>query len=142
MAHGFLPRGDAANGTENNSLTYIAEQCITSGMKLGKDLVAATSVPLVLSILCESENYGYAILQRVKELSGGRIQWTDGMLYPVLHWLEDRGYVSAEWRQSDTGRKRKYYRIEEAGQAALQDQRKQWDVIQSTFQQLWGIRYA
>ena len=50
-------------------------------MKLEKELVAASSVPLVLSILSEGDNYGYAIIQRVKELSGGKIEWTDGMLF-------------------------------------------------------------
>src|ERR1043165_7316011 len=59
-------------------------------MKLQKELVAASSVPLVLSILTEGDSYGYAIIQRVKELSGGKIEWTDGMLYPVLHWLEEQ----------------------------------------------------
>jgi len=54
-------------------------------MKLEKELVAASSVPLVLSILAEADSYGYAIIQRVKELSDGKIAWTDGMLYPVLH---------------------------------------------------------
>src|SRR5688572_1717685 len=63
------------------------------GMKLQKELVAASSVPMVLSILTEGDNYGYAIIQRVKELSGGGIQWTDGMLYPVLHWMEDQDLV-------------------------------------------------
>jgi len=76
-------------------------------MKLQKELVAASSVPLILSILTEGESYGYAIIQRVKELSGGKIEWTDGMLYPVLHWLEDRGLVTGHWEESETGRKRK-----------------------------------
>jgi len=62
-------------------------------MKLEKELVAASSVPLILSILSEGDSYGYAIIQRVKELSCGKIEWTDGMLYPVLHWLEDRRMV-------------------------------------------------
>ncbi len=51
---------------------------------LAKDLVAASSKPLVLSILAESESYGYAIIQRVRELSGEEIEWTEGMLYPVF----------------------------------------------------------
>ena len=61
----------------------------------------------MLSILTGGESYGYAIVQRVKELSGGKIEWTDGMLYPVLHWLEDRGLVTGHWEESETGRKRK-----------------------------------
>src|SRR5438105_12029195 len=52
-------------------------------MKLTKDLVAASAVPLILAILEEGENYGYALIQRTRELSGGAIEWTDGMLYPA-----------------------------------------------------------
>lgn len=85
------------------------------GMKLAKDLVAASTVPLVLAILADGENYGYAIIQRVRELSGGEIEWTDGMLYPVLHWLEKNGHVKARWGESDTGRKRKYYSLKADG---------------------------
>ena len=60
-------------------------------MDIDKDLVAASATPLVLSILSEGENYGYAIIKRVSELSGGELQWTDGMLYPLLHRLERHG---------------------------------------------------
>ena len=60
-------------------------------MDMGKDLVAASATPLVLAILAEGDSYGYAIIKRVAELSGGHLQWTDGMLYPVLHRLERQG---------------------------------------------------
>ena len=56
-------------------------------MHIDKDLVAASATPLVLAILAEGESYGYAILKRVRELSGGELEWTDGMLYPLLHRL-------------------------------------------------------
>jgi DNA-binding PadR family transcriptional regulator len=92
-------------------------------MKLQKELVAASSVPLVLSILTEGDSYGYAIIQRVKELSGGKIEWTDGMLYPVLHWLEDQALVESRWEDSETGRKRKYYALKSAGRKALRRRR-------------------
>ena len=88
-------------------------------MRVDKDLVAASATPLVLAILAEGENYGYAIIQRVKELSGGKIEWTDGMLYPVLHWLEDQDLVESRWEDSETGRKRKYYALKSAGRKAL-----------------------
>src|SRR5206468_10054523 len=84
-------------------------------MKLEKELVAASSVPLVLSILSGGDSDGYAIIQRVKELSGGKIEWTDGLLYPVLHWLEDRRMVRSRWEKAGSGRKRKYYSIQPAG---------------------------
>src|SRR5947207_11067899 len=106
-------------------------------MKLEKELVAASSVPLVLSILAEGDNYGYAIIQRVKELSGGKIEWTDGMLYPVLHWLEDQGLVRSRWIKAESGRKRKYYSLEPAGREALRERKSQWVVVTSTLNRIW-----
>src|SRR5687767_7074387 len=112
------------------------------GVKLEKELVAASSVPLVLSILSDGENYGYAIIQRVRELSDGKIEWSDGMLYPVLHWLEDVGYVRSLWRKADTGRKRKYYSLNPEGRQALRQQKQQWAAVNHTLNQLWIPRYA
>ncbi len=100
-------------------------------MNIGKDLVAASATPLVLSILSEGESYGYAIIKRVDELSGGELQWTDGMLYPVLHRLERNGYVEASWGKSETGRRRKYYRLTDEGSKELASQRQQWKVVNS-----------
>jgi hypothetical protein len=77
-------------------------------MDMTKDLVAASATPLVLAILAEGDNYGYAIIKRVAELSGGHLQWTDGMLYPVLHRLERQGLVAAKWSTSENGRKRPF----------------------------------
>jgi len=102
-----------------------------------KDLVAASAAPLILSILAEGDNYGYAIIKRVRELSGGKMQWTDGMLYPVLHRLERQGLVRSFQRVSETGRKRKYYRLKKKGTKTLEKQRSQWLLVYSTLEQLW-----
>ena len=104
---------------------------------LSKELEAASTVPLVLSVLTEGESYGYALIQRVRELSGGKIEWTEGMLYPVLHWMEKEGLIEAEWREADSGRKRKYYRLRHAGRKALQDEKQQWMTVHSTLTKLW-----
>jgi DNA-binding PadR family transcriptional regulator len=106
-------------------------------MNLGKDLVAASATPLVLAILTEGDSYGYAIIKRVTELSGGRLEWTDGMLYPVLHRLERQGYVTAKWSASESGRRRKYYRITRQGRAQLLTQRQQWRVVDDTLRGIW-----
>ena len=98
-------------------------------MDIGKDLVAASATPLVLSILAEGKSYGYAIIKRVGELSAGELQWTDGMLYPVLHRLERDGLVKASWGESETGRRRKYYQLTKAGAEELEIQKKQWQVV-------------
>jgi PadR family transcriptional regulator PadR len=106
-------------------------------MEMTKDLVAASATPLVLAILAEGDSYGYAIIKRVAELSGGHLQWTDGMLYPVLHRLERQGQVAATWSASENGRKRKYYQITKEGRTQLATQRQQWQVVDSTLRGIW-----
>ena len=106
-------------------------------MELAKDLVAASATPLVLAILAEGESYGYAIIKRVTELSAGQLRWTDGMLYPVLHRLERQGLVVAKWGASESGRKRKYYRVTREGRAQLAAQRQQWQVVDDTLRGIW-----
>ena len=80
-------------------------------MDLGNDLVAASAAPLILAIVAEADAHGFAILQRVGELSGGRQPWADGMLYPVLHRLERHGHIEGTWSTSENGRRRRYYRF-------------------------------
>ena len=106
-------------------------------MEISKDLMAASSTPIVLAILAEGDSYGYAILQRVKALSGGRMEWTDGMLYPVLHRLERLGQVKARWAVAESGRRRKYYRITADGRAQLAEDRKQWQAVDATLRGIW-----
>jgi DNA-binding PadR family transcriptional regulator len=106
-------------------------------MDVGKDLVAASATPLVLAILAEGDSYGYAIIKRVTELSGGHLQWTDGMLYPVLHRLERQGLLAAKWGASENGRRRKYYRITKEGRAQLAVQRQHWQVVHQTLRGVW-----
>ncbi len=119
-------------------LTYITFQCIKPlRMDMGKDLVAASATPLVLAILADGDSYGYAIIKRVAELSGGHLQWTDGMLYPVLHRLERLGLVAAKWSASQNGRRRKYYRITKDGRTQLAAQRQRWQVVDGTLRGIW-----
>ncbi len=106
-------------------------------MEINKDLIAASSTPLVLAILAEEDSYGYAILQRVRELSGGRMEWTDGMLYPVLHRLERLGHVEARWEVAESGRRRKYYRITRRGRAQLAEERRQWQAVDAALRSIW-----
>src|SRR5580700_1640975 len=99
---------------------------------LSKELVAASTTTLVLSILSEGENYGYALIQRVNELSGGDVQWSEGMLYPVLHWMEKEDLIESEWREAETGHRRKYYRLRQQGGRALNTEKKQWMLVHTT----------
>jgi len=134
-------------------LTYLALLCIMlprradfefisaappgENMEINKDLIAASSTPIVLAILAEGDSYGYAILRRVRELSGGRLEWTDGMLYPVLHRLERLGHVEARWEAAESGRRRKYYQITPGGRGHLAEERRQWQAVDETLRGIW-----
>ena len=107
-----------------------------------KELVAASAEPLVLSILARGESYGYAIIQDVKARSGGKFQWTDGMLYPVLHRLERRGLLKSRWGESETGRKRKYYSLKKDGKTAMAKHQEQWSLIHSVLAGLKKEQYV
>ncbi len=109
---------------------------------LAKELVAASTEPLILSLLAKGDSYGYALIQEVKRLSGEKIEWTDGMLYPVLHRMEREGWIEARWDESETGRKRKYYSLKKDGKRALKEQRAQWLTVSRVFQQLWKEQYV
>ena len=109
-------------------------------MKIDKDLVAASATPLVLAILAGGESYGYAVLRRVRELSDGELQWTDGMLYPLLHRLDRLGYVTMEWRTPPEGRRRRYYAITDDGLAALAEHKRQWVTVSRALGGAWGGR--
>jgi len=109
---------------------------------IAKELVAASTEPLILSLLSKGESYGYALIQEVKRLSGEKIEWTDGMLYPVLHRMEREGWISARWGESETGRKRKYYSIKMDGHKALKTQREQWSAVSGVFKQLWEVQHV
>ncbi len=106
-------------------------------MEISKDLTAASSTPIVLAILTEGDSYGYAIIKRVRELSGGRMEWTDGMLYPVLHRLQRLGHIKARWEVAESGRRRKYYRITASGRAQLAEERRQWQAVDATLRGIW-----
>ena len=106
-------------------------------MQIDKDLVAAAATPLVLGILTEGESYGYAILKRVRDLSEGELEWTDGMLYPLLHRLDRLGFVTTEWQTPPEGRRRKYYAITDDGHAALAEHKRQWVTVARALGDVW-----
>jgi DNA-binding PadR family transcriptional regulator len=106
-------------------------------VRLGKDLVAASATPMVLGILAEGASYGYAILKRISELSSGELDWTEGLLYPLLHRLERLGYVESSWQEVAGERRRKYYHITDRGLAELAEQRQQWETIVDALKEIW-----
>jgi DNA-binding PadR family transcriptional regulator len=109
---------------------------------LTKELVAASAQPMVLSLLVGGESYGYAILREIERISGQRVQWTEGMLYPVLHRLEAEGLIRSRWKVADNGRRRKYYSICPRGKTALAELKQQWLTVHETLTQLWEPGHA
>lgn len=107
-----------------------------------KELVAASTEPLILSLLSEGESYGYALIQKVRRLSGEQIEWTDGMLYPVLHRMERKGWIRSRWGTAENGRKRKYYAIRKDGTKALAEHRAQWETVSGLFQHFRKEQYV
>jgi len=110
---------------------------------IAKELVAASTEPLILTLLARGrESYGYELIQEVRRLSGEKIEWTDGMLYPVLHRMGDNGWIKSRWVEGENGRKRKYYSIKKDGHQALKEKREQWTLISSVLGGLWKEQYV
>ena len=105
---------------------------------ISKALVAASTKPVILAILAGGERYGYQIIQHVIDLSGGTLEWSEGMLYPVLHRMEKDGLIRSQWRISDTGRKRKYYHLTKQGKTELAKDKKEWMNVNSLLSRLWS----
>jgi PadR family transcriptional regulator, regulatory protein PadR len=107
---------------------------------LSKDLIAASATPLVLSILSQGDSYGYEIIQKVRELSDGEMEWADGMLYPILHRLEKQRLIQSYWGQAESGRKRKYYRLRKAGTTELARIMANWQRVYLMLKKIEGIQ--
>ena len=103
---------------------------------ISKNMAAASTKPIVLAILKAGENYGYQIIQQVRELSGGNLEWSEPMLYPVLKRMEKDGLIKAKWRMVDNKRFRRYYRLTDHGRAELEIEKAQWLAVHTIFNQL------
>jgi len=105
-------------------------------------LVAASTKPIILSLLLSGENYGYQILQRVRQVSGGQMKWSSAMLYPVLRRMEKEGLVRSEWRVSSENRMRKYYMLTDFGRKEFEVEKARWLNIQDALKQIWKMAEA
>ncbi|GAB5409725.1 MAG: PadR family transcriptional regulator [Balneolaceae bacterium] len=105
---------------------------------ISRELKAASSKPIILSILARRESYGYQILQDILELSGGKWEWSEAMLYPVLKRLSSEGLIQSRWEVQENGRKRKYYKLTEHGILALQEERAHWLNMHQSLNTLWS----
>ena len=103
-----------------------------------KELVGASSIPIILTILSSKESYGYEIIQEIKSLSDGKLTWAEGSLYPVLHKLEKRKLIKSSWKIADTKRKRKYYKLTSLGKKELAKEKENWTFINNLILNLWN----
>lgn len=107
---------------------------------LKKELIGASTIPLVLTVLLRGEHYGYALIKYVKELSGGELEWSEAMLYPVLHRMQRDGLINSRWEVMENGRKRKYYSITSDGRKVLQEKREDWVVLIELLTKMWNLQ--
>jgi len=108
-------------------------------MRISKELAKGSTGLLVLSVLSRQELYGYQIIKTVELMSESVFQMNEGTLYPILHALEQEGMLSSYWAESpDTGKRRKYYKITDAGLRELQMQKQAWDTYQKAVNRVIG----
>jgi transcriptional regulator len=106
------------------------------------DLVQGTLDLLILKILALEEMHGWAISQRLAQVSDQTLQVSDGSLYPALHKLELEGWIRAEWRTSELGRRAKYYALTAPGRRYLAREAKNWDRLSSAITRVLSIEEA
>lgn len=95
------------------------------------DLVQGTLDLLILKVIALEAMHGWAIAQRIRQMSGEVLQVGQGALYPALHKLEQHGWIEAEWAVSENGRRAKYYTLTRAGRKALEHEAAQWERLSS-----------
>ena len=91
------------------------------------DLLQGTLDMLILKVVAPGPIHGYAIAQRLQQMSGAVLQVQQGSLYPALHRLERRKWVRAEWSASETGREARFYTLTRLGRKQLEEERENWD---------------
>ena len=106
------------------------------------DLVQGTLDLLVLKMLALEPMNGWAISQRLKQVSKAVLQVSDGSLYPALHKLEQEGWVTAEWRQSENNRRAKFYSLTRLGRRALSREAEEWERLSRAISMIVRLREA
>lgn len=107
-------------------------------MKIDKGLMGGSTILLLLSLLEEGDRYGYEIIKELELRSDKTFQFKEGTLYPVLHKLENKGYVKSYKAKGDTGKERKYYQITKKGKKQLVEEKKKWEVFSTSVNKIIG----
>lgn len=96
---------------------------------LKSDLPQGTLDLLILKVIALEPVHGYAIAQRLEQVSRGRVQVPEGSLYPALHRLENRGFLTADWKKTETGREAKFYKLTRKGRKQLEAETASWEQL-------------
>ena len=104
------------------------------------DLMQGTLDLLLLKIIALEPQHGWAVGQRLKQVSGEDLQVSDGSLYPSLHKLELAGWITAEWKNSELGRRAKYYAVTRAGRRRLDHEAAHWQRVSAAITRVLQIR--
>lgn len=111
-------------------------------MSKPSDLVQGTLDLLLLKILALEPLHGWAIGQRLKQISGDVLQVSDGSLYPALHKLEQEGWITAEWKATENNRRAKFYSLTRLGRRQLQKESANWQRLSGAITQVVGLEEA
>lgn len=111
-------------------------------MSKPSDLVQGTLDLLLLKILALEPLHGWAVSQRLKQVSGDVLQVSDGSLYPALHKLEQEGWIAAEWRTSELGRRAKFYSLTRLGRRQLSNEAANWNRLSNAISQVLRLEEA
>lgn len=107
-------------------------------MDFDKGLIGGSTVLLILSLLEETDRYGYEIIRELELRSDKAFQLKEGTIYPVLHKLENDGYVKSYKAKGDRGRDRKYYRITRSGKKQLAKEKEKWNMFSVSVNKVIG----
>ena len=107
-------------------------------LKLDKDLLGGSAPYLVLSLLDHADRYGYEIIRELAVRSENVFELKEGTLYPILHKLESKGFLTSYTAQAPTGRERKYYHITKKGRMELEEERRQWLLFRHAVEKVTG----
>ncbi len=106
--------------------------------RVSKELMGASSIPIILSVLEKEDSYGYEIMSKVRGLSNERIKWKEGSIYPVLKKLEAKKLIKSYWDLKKDLRPRKYYSISKLGKKVLNEEKEDWALMNEIFVHLWS----
>ena len=107
-------------------------------MKIDKGLIGGSTNLLILSLLKDQDMYGYEIIKELEDRSNNTFKLKEGTLYPILHRLENEGFLKSYRKKGDTGKERKYYQITRKGEKQLVEERRQWQVFSTSVNKVIG----